>query len=215
VALTYEERRERGRESERRYRASHPEHMKAQAERATARRLANPEEHREYVRTYAAKHREETRARDNAENARKRDLLRAIRLERGCADCGIRDDVTRLHFHHRDPATKSFSIVDGLYGHAWETVLAETEKCDVLCNPCHRARHRALLVGKWSKKHDSCVQCGKTDYRHTAFGLCTPCYNAFYWKRSQEPLPPQPPPSRVAYVPITEIKRIIGPASER
>jgi hypothetical protein len=44
-------------------------------------------------------------------------------------------------FHHRDPSTKQFAI--GSFTGAWETLLVEAEKCDLLCANCHRLRHAA------------------------------------------------------------------------
>jgi hypothetical protein len=56
-----------------------------------------------------------------------------------CADCGETDPVV-LEFHHlRD---KAFNIGKELVDTPWERVLAEMEKCDVVCANCHRRRHR-------------------------------------------------------------------------
>ena len=62
-----------------------------------------------------------------------------------CKDCGESDPVV-LEFDHRDPATKSFDVGNGLASHVWATVLAEIEKCDVVCANCHRKRHRRTSV---------------------------------------------------------------------
>ena len=54
-----------------------------------------------------------------------------------CADCG-EDDVLVLEFDHlRD---KSFSIPWGIRNRPWSLVLAEIEKCEVVCANCHRRR---------------------------------------------------------------------------
>lgn len=74
---------------------------------------------------------------------RMRERLRAIKLERGCEDCrrpGLPARV--LHFHHRDPAAKSFDIPKNVT-RAWSLVEAEIAKCDVLCAGCHAFRHSA------------------------------------------------------------------------
>lgn len=47
-----------------------------------------------------------------------------------------------MHFHHRDPATKIFKISEGAYRQSRAKILAEIEKCDLLCGDCHRAEHR-------------------------------------------------------------------------
>lgn len=79
----------------------------------------------------------------NNETRRKRtrDAVRSIAAEQGCQDCG-NADVRVLQFHHKDPAQKSFGIADAVSnGRAWEKILAEIAKCEVLCANCHAIRH--------------------------------------------------------------------------
>jgi len=69
-----------------------------------------------------------------------RDYAQAIKLERGCADCGCKpDDPEELHFHHSDPSEK-IAGVSALYSQH-DKLRAEIAKCIVLCPSCHRARH--------------------------------------------------------------------------
>ncbi|MGH2451550.1 MAG: hypothetical protein ACRDGE_09825 [Candidatus Limnocylindria bacterium] len=56
-----------------------------------------------------------------------------------CVDCGYSATLEALDFHHRDASTKDFAL--GTFGGAWKRVLAEAEKCDLLCASCHRIRH--------------------------------------------------------------------------
>jgi L-lysine 2,3-aminomutase len=46
-----------------------------------------------------------------------------------------------MEFHHRDPEDK---IKDVAYlvvsSYAWDTILKEIEKCDLVCVCCHRIR---------------------------------------------------------------------------
>lgn len=74
---------------------------------------------------------------------RKRRLERKRRLveERGgrCEDCGYNLSVAALEFHHRDPATKEFTL--GTFNGSWDRLVAEAAKCDLLCANCHRRRH--------------------------------------------------------------------------
>jgi hypothetical protein len=58
----------------------------------------------------------------------------------GCTRCGFAD-ARALDFHHRDPATKIFTIGKKGHTYAWETLLAEVAKCDLLCSNCHRIEH--------------------------------------------------------------------------
>jgi hypothetical protein len=67
--------------------------------------------------------------------------VRAYKVAQGCKECRYNADPELLHFHHRDPATKLFKIAWGLHKVSVKDLWAEIEKCDVLCDECHRAEH--------------------------------------------------------------------------
>lgn len=58
-----------------------------------------------------------------------------------CQKCG-EDHPACIVFHHRNPKTKQFQISSAV-GRAFgkNTILAEIEKCDVLCANCHAKVH--------------------------------------------------------------------------
>ena len=61
-----------------------------------------------------------------------------------CANCDNRYPYYVMDFDHRDPAEKSFDLARGKYGRL-DAVIAEIEKCDVVCANCHRIRtHKGL-----------------------------------------------------------------------
>jgi hypothetical protein len=68
--------------------------------------------------------------------ARRRQAL--IELMGGRCKCG---SDYKLHFHHREPNEKLFSICGPLAGGKWETILEELKKCDLLCEACHLEEH--------------------------------------------------------------------------
>ena len=70
---------------------------------------------------------------------RLRELVRAKKL--ACIRCG-ESHVATLEFHHTDPEQKDFTISKAVQGN-WSTsrILAEIEKCEVLCSNCHRKLH--------------------------------------------------------------------------
>ncbi len=79
------------------------------------------------------------------ESARERhrlvfDAVTAIKLERGCIDCGYRTDPAALEFDHLPGCEKLFSISQGCTTRSLEKVLAEIEKCEVVCANCHAIR---------------------------------------------------------------------------
>lgn len=57
-----------------------------------------------------------------------------------CEECGYSVSAAALEFHHRDPKTKEFTL--GSFNGSWEKLVAEADKCDLLCANCHRRRHR-------------------------------------------------------------------------
>lgn len=56
-----------------------------------------------------------------------------------CTRCGYDTCVAALHFHHRDPAKKSFKVGTG--SRSLERNRAEAQKCDLLCANCHAEVH--------------------------------------------------------------------------
>lgn len=53
-----------------------------------------------------------------------------------CAHCGEKN-ILCLDFHHTDPSQKEYKI-SAIKSRSWEKMLAEIDKCEVLCSNCHR-----------------------------------------------------------------------------
>jgi len=78
---------------------------------------------------------------------------RLIALRGGkCEDCGYGTSSAALEFHHRDARTKEFGI--GNMNGSWLRLLAEAEKCDLLCANCHQGRVR-VRHGFWRSQRRS------------------------------------------------------------
>jgi len=60
--------------------------------------------------------------------------------EKPCADCETAYPFFVMDFDHRDPSTKDFTISRVVTRLAWDKLVAEIEKCDVVCVNCHRLR---------------------------------------------------------------------------
>jgi hypothetical protein len=58
-------------------------------------------------------------------------------LKQKCLICGSTVD---LHFHHRDPSTKFKKVAD-MMTYSRQRIQAEIDKCDVLCEYCHKTLH--------------------------------------------------------------------------
>lgn len=54
-----------------------------------------------------------------------------------CAICGYDRCAAAMHFHHRDPSEKAFSLADGGLSRSLEAARAEARKCVLLCSNCH------------------------------------------------------------------------------
>lgn len=90
------------------------------------------------MRKYNKKHREAKRILMKKYCRRRKIEALELHGSTSCEICGM-DRPECLVFHHRDPSTKSkyYSIVQL----PEDRLLAELEKCDVLCKNCHATVH--------------------------------------------------------------------------
>ncbi len=76
----------------------------------------------------------------------------AVKLERGCADCGIRSEHPEIYdFDHRPGEPKIKSVAAWLTSGTMEDLKAEIARCDVVCANCHRIRTRSREHGAFGK----------------------------------------------------------------
>ena len=62
-----------------------------------------------------------------------------------CIRCGENHPAT-LTFHHRETSDKSFEVGNAIcLGVSLKKLIAEIEKCEVLCANCHAKEHLAYL----------------------------------------------------------------------
>lgn len=102
-------------------------------------RAANLERARELSRAYDKKRDpEKVRANGRRQGQRRRVIMDALKSG-PCTDCGVSYPPYVMHFDHRDPSTKLFNV-GKMGGHPMATVLAEVEKCDLVCANCHAER---------------------------------------------------------------------------
>ena len=105
------------------------------------------EEHTEYTQTYNRDYRAKQHVAMAVQLRAKRksriEFVRVQKIGKQCALCG-ENDVTKLCFHHLDPATKLFTI--GSTIHSMKATLEEIAKCDVLCKDCHKKEHARLRL---------------------------------------------------------------------
>jgi hypothetical protein len=70
------------------------------------------------------------------------DLLDQLR-DVPCGDCGGRFPPCAMDFDHRDPAAKVQGVTRMIGRASIERILAEVDKCDIVCGNCHRLRTHA------------------------------------------------------------------------
>lgn len=72
--------------------------------------------------------------------------LEYLSLKGGCCQaCGFNRYEGALEFHHADPATKDDSIAKMMRHPSSPKVLAELEKCVLVCSNCHRMIHAGII----------------------------------------------------------------------
>lgn len=143
--------------TERQKRMSHS-WIERNRERARANVDSWNERHPEYKPEYYAKNRErfvrQAAERNKSNPARfKASVNRSARRNRAyvlryfrkhpCSVCGEKDPVV-LCFHHRNPAEKEYGVSYLIGKGGLDRLIAEIEKCDVLCCNCHFRLHRGL-----------------------------------------------------------------------
>ena len=82
-----------------------------------------------------------------------------------CEVCGYDKSVRALHFHHKNPHEKDFTL--GKYrSRSWLIVKAELDKCSLLCANCHAEIHDKIFTGEWvwmirrnTDAHSVCLLC--------------------------------------------------------
>lgn len=71
---------------------------------------------------------------------RQNQKLKAVAYLGGkCKFCNYDKSVTALSFHHRNPEEKEFSVSNVTM--KWDRLLPELDKCDLVCQNCHREIH--------------------------------------------------------------------------
>lgn len=63
-----------------------------------------------------------------------------------CVRCGNCDS---LDIHHTDPTQKSFNVSSRIVNMSWDNVVFELDKCELLCEECHKEETR--IQQGWSK----------------------------------------------------------------
>ena len=63
-----------------------------------------------------------------------------------CQICGYNKCVAALDFHHKNPEEKDFGISASGLCRSWEKMLAEANKCILVCCRCHAEIESGLIT---------------------------------------------------------------------
>jgi transposase len=96
---------------------------------------------------------------------RRRAIKEVLVTEAGgrCASCGYSACLEALHFHHRDPTSKSFGIANAGVSRSLSAARSEAAKCTLLCGNCHaevEAGLRALPFHSGARRSSRVAQSG-------------------------------------------------------
>lgn len=78
-------------------------------------------------------------SKSNMSREKKRKLLQDYKEEVGCVDCGEMYPHFILEFDHLPEHTK-VDTLSNLVSTAYDTILKELDKCEVVCSNCHNIR---------------------------------------------------------------------------
>jgi hypothetical protein len=93
-----------------------------------------------------------------------------------CVRCG---SAERLEFDHRDRTTKSFVLSGRDLDKAWNTIVAELAKCDLLCRACHHFKTVENNETGSGSGHNRIDEHG-TEAMYAKGCKCVPCRIARY-----------------------------------
>lgn len=70
----------------------------------------------------------------------RKDIINQMKTDAGCIECGFNEHPSALDFDHVT-GDKLFDIATAVHeGRSWDLILAEIEKCEIVCANHHRIR---------------------------------------------------------------------------
>lgn len=108
--------------------------------------MASVRDQRPYNVAYYGRHRDQEISRVTRRQRATLEFLRQLR-RRPCADCAGVFSPWVMDFDHRDPSRKSFNVMSGrAMLMSRSRLMAEIDKCDIVCANCHAARTYQWLI---------------------------------------------------------------------
>lgn len=91
--------------------------------------------------TESSSHQQVFRSPRAQKRADKWTTVQLFKTQRGCADCGYNKNGVALQFDHMDGFEKKNTVSNLIRSdYGWDAIMAEIEKCEVVCANCHAIR---------------------------------------------------------------------------
>lgn len=99
----------------------------------------NPSRYKAVIARWQKNHREVMNKNGQTLRKNRRELLHEIKQELGgkCMICGYDKSLYPLQFHHVDPDTKEFTMMNAETRMSIKKIADELRKCVLLCRNCH------------------------------------------------------------------------------
>lgn len=100
---------------------------------------------KEYFREWERKNKDKRKILRDKWKAKREKWYKDFKKNLYCQECG-ETFAPCLHFHHKDPSKKEFSI--SMKCKSWSTkrIKLEMKKCVVLCANCHIKVHQGFII---------------------------------------------------------------------
>lgn len=95
---------------------------------------------REYQKEWYSQNKDKKIKQAGVNRKKHREWYRELKKTLSCETCG-EDHPATLEFHHSDPEVKEFEISNSVRLYGKKKLMAEIEKCQILCANCHRKLH--------------------------------------------------------------------------
>lgn len=119
--------------------------------------------------------------------ADRRKKRRSILVEMLGGQCVLCGSIESLEFDHKVPGSWSFRLSGKGLDRSWDSILTESEKCQLLCRSCHRSKTVASdESGGGHNKNTSPQVHGTMRCYHETKCKCEPCKHAKRMYRNKE-----------------------------
>lgn len=139
----------------------------------------------------------------------RRQRERAIKYLGGkCRLCGYDKCIAALQFHHRDPATKEFTISGRTI--KWDRLKPELDKCDLLCANCHAELHFEEIDSVLKVKRLKQKQCAVCKSAFMPSNSKQKCCSRICGRLSQRRISNRPTPEKLKELIATSSYAAVG-----